>query len=498
MKRSLVVALILLGALIVATAASAGTIRAYIADFTVSPADTANLKATLQRLLATRISGDGLVTVDTPAEADVIVSGSYTALGKMFSLDAIARNASGKQVAAAFEQGEGMDALIPALGKVSAKLKGDLVQHSAAVPAASVQAAPPVVAVKAPVSDQIIKAPAKAPVSDQIIKAQSASEIVHSEGTPGWSSQRISGVLSSIATWGTKDILVADNGGIHLYRPGKNLAIITEAAIPDRMKILGVDAVGPEANGRVLVFVTIMDRETISSRIYALQNDTLKLVAEDVPYMFRSLALYGGAKRLYAQQMGRNEDFFGDVYEAAIVDGGVKLSNPIKMPRYANIFNFNMFRDESGKSYLTAFSDSGYLLVYSDSGEELWRSSDKLGGSETYFQRKDADERNTGTPFRTRFIDQRIVVTEKGEVMVPQNSGFFVLGNMRSYSKYSIVSFTWNGSSLEESWRTKQSQNYLADFAYHPASRELTLLEVAQKGTFGGKGGSVVRVLGVE
>ncbi|WP_129127300.1 hypothetical protein [Geomonas oryzae] len=488
MKRSLVATLVLLSALLAATAASAGTIRAYIADFAVSPADTANLKPTLQRLLATRIAGDGLVTVDSAAEADVIVSGSYVTLGKMFSLDVIAKNASGKQVAAAFEQGESVDALIPAIGKLSAKIKGDIlsqVKAPAAPPApAAAQVAP---------SAEIIRKPASA----EIVKAPSA-EIVRNEAMPGWYSQRITGVMSGIATWGTKDVVVADNNGIRVYRPGAKLDLVTEAAIPDRMKILGVDAMGPEASGRVLIFVTIIDRETVASRIYALQNDTLKLVAEEIPYMFRALSPYGGAKKVYAQQMGRSEDFYGDVYEASIVDGGVKLANPIKMPRYANIFNFNMFRDKSGKSYLTAFSESGYLLVYSDTGEEIWRSSDKLGGSETYFQKKDADERNTGTPFRTRFIDQRIVVTDKGDVIVPQNSGFFVLGNLRSYSKYSIVSLAWNGSSLEESWRTKQSQNYLADWAYNAAAKELTLLEVAQKGTFGGKGGSVVRVLGVE
>ncbi|MBU5635755.1 hypothetical protein KOM00_03305 [Geomonas sp. Red69] len=492
MKRSLVAILIIVGTLLAAAAASASTIRAYIAEFTVSPTDNGNLKNTLQRLLATRLAGDGIVTVDTPAEADVIVSGSYTTLGKMFSLDAIAKSTGGKQLSTAFEQGESMDALIPAVGKISGKLKGDLAkQFQATAPA--LPAAPVEVPSKAPRAE--IERPAAA---QEMVKAPS-SEIVHNEATPGWISQRLSGVYSGVATWGTKEFVAADDKGIHLYRPGAKLDLVTEVILPDRMKILALDAMGPEASGRVLVFVTIMDRENISSRIYALQNDVFKLVAEDVPYMFRTIAPYGGSKKLYAQQMGRTDDFYGDVYEASIVDKGVKLSNPIKMPRFANIFNFNQFRDQSGKSYLTTFSDSGYLLVYSDTGEELWRSSDKFGGSETYFQRRDwENERTNMTPFRTRFLDQRITVTEKGEILVPQNSGFFVLGNLRSYSKYSVVNFVWNGSSLEEKWRTKQSQNYLADYSYNPASKELILLEVAQKGTFGGKGGSVVRLLGIE
>ena len=472
MKRSLVATLILLGSLLIPLTASADTIRAYIADFTISPADSGDLKNTLKRLFASRLSGEGLNMVDSAAEADVIISGSYTMLGKMFSLDAFAKNASGKQLAAAYEQGESIDALIPAVGKLSAKLKGDVARQYQQAPAAA--SAPPV----------------------QAPSAKTASaDIVRSEPASGWISQRIAGAKSALATWGTSEILVADEEVLQLYRQGAKLALVTEAKIPESQKVLGIDAIGPDSDGKVLVFVTTLDKEAPASRIYALQNDTLKLVAQDLPYMFRTLAPYGEAKKLYAQQMGRSDDYYGDVFEAAYVNGAVRLSNPIKMPRFGNIFNFNMFRDQSGKSYLTVFNDSGYLIVYTDAGEELWRSSEKFGGTETYFQRRDSEnERVSGTPFRTRFIDQRITVTEKGEVVVPLNAGFFVLGNQRSYSRYSMVSFAWNGSSLEELWRTKASQNYLADYAYHPESRDLVLLEVTQKRGLAGKGGSLVRI----
>jgi len=472
MKRSLVATLILLGSLLIPLTASADTIRAYIADFTISPADSGDLKNTLKRLFASRLSGEGLNMVDSAAEADVIISGSYTMLGKMFSLDAFAKNASGKQLAAAYEQGESIDALIPAVGKLSAKLKGDVARQYQQAPAAA--SAPPV----------------------QAPSAKTASaDIVRSEPASGWISQRIAGAKSALATWGTSEILVADEEVLQLYRQGAKLALVTEAKIPESQKVLGIDAIGPDIDGKVLVFVTTLDKEAPASRIYAVQNDTLTLVAQDLPYMFRTLAPYGEAKKLYAQQMGRSDDYYGDVFEAAYVNGAVRLSNPIKMPRFGNIFNFNMFRDQSGKSYLTVFNDSGYLIVYTDAGEELWRSSEKFGGTETYFQRRDSEnERVSGTPFRTRFIDQRITVTDKGEVIVPQNAGFFVLGNQRSYSRYSMVSFAWNGSSLEELWRTKASQNYLADYAYHPESRDLVLLEVTQKRGLAGKGGSLVRI----
>ncbi|ACH37583.1 hypothetical protein Gbem_0554 [Citrifermentans bemidjiense Bem] len=476
MKRTLALTLILLSSLFFPLLASAENIRAYVSDFTVSGGDSADLKTTLKRLMSSRLSGDGLVTVETAAEADVVISGSYTMLGKMFSLDATAKNAQGKQLAAAYEQGESIDALIPAVGKISSKLKGEIVKQypQAAAPAAAPLQSPAFVT--------------KAP----------ASEIVRSEAGAGWASQRIAGAKSAIASWGTEEMIIADADALYLYKKGDKLALLGQAALPQHQKLLGIDAIGPDQEGKVLAFVTLMDREAPSSRVYSIQNGTLKAVAQDLPYMFRALAPYGGKKQLFAQEMGRSDDYYGDVFEASFVDGKVKLANPIKMPRFANIFNFNLFRDRSGKSFLTCFNDSGYLLVYAD-GDEIWRSSEKFGGTETYFQRRDIEnERTTGTPFRTRFIDQRITVTDKGEVIVPQNAGFFVLGNARSYSRYSMVDFAWNGSTLEELWRTKPSQNYLADYDFNQKSREMVLMEVTQKTGLGGKGGSLVRILRAE
>lgn len=444
MKRTLALTLILLSSLFFPLLASAENIRAYISDFAVSGGDSADLKTTLKRLMSSRLSGDGLVTVETPAEADLIVSGSYTMLGKMFSLDATAKTAQGKQLAAAYEQGESIDVLIPAVGKISNKLKSEILKQypqTAAPAAAPLQ--PPAAVMKAP-----------------------ASEIVRSEATAGWASQRIAGAKSAIASWGTDEVLIGDQDGLYLYKRDGKLTLLAQAALAQHQKMLAVDAIGPDQDGKVLAFVTIIDREAPSSRVYSIEKGTLKPVAQDLPYMFRALAPYGGKKQLFAQEMGRSEDYYGDVYEASFADGKVKLANPIKMPRFANIFNFNLFRDRSGKSYLTCFNDSGYLLVYAD-GDEIWRSSEKFGGTETYFQRRDMEnERSSGTPFRTRFIDQRITVTDKGEVIVPQNGGFFVLGNARSYSRYSMVDFAWNGSTLEELWRTKPSQNYLADYDF--------------------------------
>jgi hypothetical protein len=499
MKKTTAATLLLLGSILIPFSASAAPLRVFVQDFSVSSPESSALKNTLKRLLSSRLSGEGINTVDAASEADVVVSGSYTQLGKIFSLDAEAKTSTGKPLGATYEQGDSLDALIPAVGKLSVKLRDEIKLKYPQSLAPAVLRVPAETA-----SSALVKAPAaidKAPTN--IEKAPAAiervPEVVRQTNGSSWMSQRLEGAQKGVAAAGPKDVFILAGDSLSLYRQGQTLTLLASEKFSSRYRILAVDTVNEDQEGKVLAFVSIMDGEVPASRVYSAVNGSLKLVAKDLSYLFRSLALGGGSKRLYAQELGRIDDYYGDVYEASYADGSVKLKNPIKMPKFGNIFNFNTFRDQNGKSYFTGFTESGYLVVYTDQGKELWRSNDKFGGSETSFQRRDSEnERITGTPYRTKFIDQRITVTDQGEVLVPQNGGFFVFGNSRAYSKYSIFCFVWNGSSLEERWRTKQSQNYLADYFYRPATKELVMLEVVQKDDLFGAGASALKVIKTE
>jgi hypothetical protein len=455
--------------LLLPLSASASSLRTFVKELSVSSPANADLRQPLRALLVSRLSGNGIETVEAQGEADVVVSSSYTQLGKIFSIDAVARNAAGRELAVVFEQGDSQDAVIPAIGKVAAKLKEELLKQNQQKAAAAAQQAP------------AASAPAAAP-------AQPGGSVI-------WTSQRIAGAQAALAQGERNLVATANGNSIRLYRKGATLTLVAETKIPDRMKLVAIDSL-PSADGSTLLFASIVDDESAASRIYRVKDGGLEPLAEDVPYLFRTVAPFGGKLQLFAQQLGRQAEYFGDVYEASFENGKVQVKNPVKMPRFANIFNFNMFRDQTGNRLITAFSDGGYLIVYSDKGEELWRSDDKFGGSETFFLRPSKDtQRFYGETTIPSFIEQRISVTGTGEILVPQNSGFFVVGNSRSYTKHSVVALAWNGSSLEESWRTKQSPNYLADYSYDPAAKELVTLEVTQQPGAFGAGASALKAL---
>jgi hypothetical protein len=263
-------------------------------------------------------------------------------------------------------------------------------------------------------------------------------------------------------------------------------------------KILSLDAIEGR-DGQLEVYLTIIHGEELSSQVWQVKENKLVLVAKDLPYYFRSFRLAGAPKKLYAQAMGRDADFYGDVAEARRNGSGIDLVNPVKMPRYGNIFNFNQITDLDGKVYTTVINPDGYLIVYDQEQKELWRSNDKFGGSELYFQKTDLENvRVTGDNFRWIFMNQRIQVTSKGDVLVGKNDGFWVLGNARKYKKGAVYCFGWNGSNLEEKWHTRETQNYMPDYYYDEARNELLILQTVQRPGIATRGAASLSIKKVE
>jgi hypothetical protein len=474
----------------------AAGIPVYVNEFSINGApERANMKSTLQMLLASRLNGDAVAVAAGQASADIVVDCSYTQLGKVFSLDAVARERAGKVVARAFEQGTGEDDLIPALGRLAQKLRTDLVGLTSA-PSGNI-------------TDAKSKSLATAviPVEQQPPAATQSADVIRVEPAAKGgmnASPRLTGAFVGVASGralaqGARELYILGEHSLSLYHQGADLKLVAEANFDKNEKPLAIDTADLDGDGVPEVYVTLVRGNALASQVWVEKDGHLQRDARDLPYYFRTLALMGGAKKLYVQQMGTDAEFYGDVHELFKNGETYGMRNPLKLPRFANIYNFNQFTDAAGKRLTVVIHPDGYLLVYSDSGEELWRSSDKFGGSEVYLNPQDlANARSKGEQYGWIFLEQRLFVTPQNEIIVPRNLGFFVFGNNRSYKKNTVFAFAWNGSTLEERWHTRESQNYLADFDYDAARKELILLEVVKKKGLLEKGASTVVVKKVE
>ncbi len=490
--------------LAVALPASAAPLKVFIPEFKVTgAANRDELKGGLQGLLATRLSGESIVIADTEAAADLSVVGAYIAFGKVFSLDANLKDRTGKVVGRAFEQGDSSDDIIPAVTRLAQKVSAELAKVQPSPPSVPPTAQKPTPALSTPA----LPAPVERPAPQT--SAQPASDIIRPEaitraGESGMIGQRLDGAMVALAAGkslpnGERELFMALEREIRLYRQGKGLTLLAaEAGYSADDKIIGIETADLDGDGSLELYVTRLKGEELASQVWAVENGKFRLLTDGLPYFFRTLEWNGGA-RLYAQQMGRDEDFFNGISEVARKGNGFELKNPVKLPRFGTIYNVNFITDKEGRRLVVMLHLDGYLTVSDEKGEELWRSNDRFGGSEAYFSREDQQNvRVTGELQRKIFLEQRVVVTKSGDVIVPKNDGFWVVGNSRSFSKNSVYSFTWNGAALEERWHTKQSQNYLADYAYDEARKELILLEVVKKPGMIEKGASAISIKKVE
>lgn len=480
--------LCLLLSLLFVSRVQAGQLRVYVAEFNVTgAANRDEIKGMLQDLLASRLNGEQIRIVEEAAEADIVLTGRYSQAGSIFSIDTVARNAAGKAVARAYEEGESQSQLIPTVGRLVPKLTAQLLP-AGVTPGVKTQAV-------APPSAAGAAGPA-APAASDVIAVQP----VVNEAGAGWISQRLTGNFSGLAVGrtlknGERELFIISEHVLRFYRQGKELQLVAEVPFKVEEQLLGVDTADLDGDGIPEVYLTIFNGDALVSQVWVVGDNRLEKIAGKLPYYFRSIALDGKSPRLYGQQMSLRDDFFGDVLEVVKSGTAFTLQNPLKLPRYATLYNFNRFTDRQGNPCYVVLSNNGDLLVYDQSGEELWQSKEKFGGSELAFKRQDLqDVKYSSEPYRRIYLQQRMVVTSGGEIIVARNSGFWNIGNNRAYSNSAVYGFGWNGSSLEKKWHTRESENYIADYQFDPLRQELVLLEVVKHAGMFDKGASVVAI----
>ncbi len=138
MKNRTVSCLVLLALCLAAHSASAALIKAYFTGFAVTGAQNREaLRGGLQGLLASHLTSAAIFEVDTPAQADVAISGSYVGFGSVFGVEAVAKDSSGMVLARALVEGVGKDELLPAVERLAKELASDV--RKAWPPASAVQ-----------------------------------------------------------------------------------------------------------------------------------------------------------------------------------------------------------------------------------------------------------------------------------------------------------------------------------------------------------------------
>ncbi len=455
-------------------------VKAYVNRFTVSSAENKEeLRLSLQTLLMSRLNSTGIQTVENQSDAEIQIAGSYIVFGTIFSLDALIKTSAGVFIDRVFVQGDTMNELIPAVTEMANQLRRAIFKwnptlsqettgNTLTLPTKKIPNKP----LAAKGTTRVETVPVYLPKEDKLSEKP-------------WISHRLPEVLTGIASGRTiankgVEVFVSGERYLRYYLKADSLQFLSAVVFEADEKIVGVDVADLDKNGVPEVYVSLLKGGLPASQVYIPENNVLKKIVGDLPYMLRSIALEGNEPQVFAQKIDTGGNFTGNVSRLSKSDDNFTTDSPLQLPSFANLYNFNQFSDSKGKQLFIVGHPEGYLLVYSKERKLLWKSRDKFGGSEAITCQSDKISTLPLAPSCSFTPPQRLLTTKSGDVVASRNSGSTNSGS-RGFSKNSVVRFSWNGTSLQEKWRTGQSQNYLADFSYDDHSKELLLLEVEPK-----------------
>ncbi len=492
--------------LTIAGTAQSASVSVHAAEVTTDQTMAGMPRGTsLRDLLVSRIDRSLVRFVDQPEQADVVMSGSYNSFGRTFSWDVLLKNRKSGATSTVFEQGDGSDDIIPAAGRLARKIDKELAGMFFAAVSPAPVAAPPAsiptalsATTPAPINPSPVAAAVKPAAGSYIIKTEAEAD------AGGWDSGSLEGVYSSITLGrrlpsGERELFVANEQTIRFYHKGTELKLIAEASVPATARILAIDSADMDHDGITELYVTIIDRDVISSRVYRAEGRSLQMLADNLPWLFRGIGVDITSRKILAQELGAGGGLSKQAYELAMNGQRFETRSNVTLPRTGSIFNFQRVKDPKGKESFVVVDEDGYLAVSDMQGEELWKSADKFGGSEIRFKdSKLAAPKSVRDMEQWLFLEQRLTLLPDGSLIIPRNEGTFSIGNNRNFNRHALFAFRWNGAKLTEIWHSKQTPGYLADYAYDPDTRELVLLEVVKKQGLFSKGRSVISTNRIE
>jgi TolB-like protein len=299
---------------------------------------------------------------------------------------------------------------------------------------------------------------------------------------------------------GTVKLAMSDGQGVFIYDVDRN-GIKQVAAIPGLTSdnVIGLDAADINGNGVAEIFVTSYTTSELAGfnqlRSYVLeyQNGKYVKIWQDVALHFRVMEGRGGKLELYAQAAGDDKPFDGPVRRYIWQGSRYVPGDAVALPKaFPNLFGCTLADlDGDGAPEILVLDHLDYLRVFDRSGGEIYRTSDRFGGTESFIE---YDPQRAGENSRSgiqrkqyllqgRMFFQDIMGNGKKQLVVPRNtpSTGYVF-NTRLYDKGKMFGLNWDGVGMQPVWETREVPGYIADFALMDpdgsGNRKLVLLVV--------------------
>jgi len=281
---------------------------------------------------------------------------------------------------------------------------------------------------------------------------------------------------------GKTDIVVSDNKDLAAYRfVDRIMRELWKLPGSPAARQLALDCADMDNNGKDEVYVTAMEGGNVASYVLEYDGTSVRQKYGPCGLFFRVLDVPGQKRRLIAGTRGMNSAYSGALYEYSWKDGGLVRGDKLALPsKIKDPYGFALVdlvpdkdkpaggaKDPLAGLEVVWVDDSDFVQVLGMDGERIWKSGERYGGYDTFFEVDQKGVVGPNSDPRGR-VKGRVLV-EKGddggyEIVLTKNIPMtYAFERLKGYTSAEIYSLFWNGSGLEPLWSIKNIEGFIAD-----------------------------------
>ena len=272
------------------------------------------------------------------------------------------------------------------------------------------------------------------------------------------------------------ELVVMDDHNLYIFKyDGEKLNLFQKIETGFHNNFLTLDVADVNRNGFAEIIVTSVVEDTLRSFILEYEEGKFRKITEKAGWYFRVLDHPKDGSILMSQQMGSDGLFVGPIYQMRWKNKSFEKGPKMPFPKDINIFGFTMADILGrGKPEIIAFDQFGRLNILAEDGKMLWRSSDRYGGTNNFYDTKKKGvvgfRQGESPPWRV-YIPGRILIKDLDGDGIPEiiiNKNEFATGKIiervRIYEKGEFYNLVWEQDGLTTQWKTREIKGYIADF----------------------------------
>ena len=455
-----------------------------------------SIKQVISRHDKEEIAEDTAKNIGKEVGADYIIYGSITVIADSVSIDAktISLKKSAPPVFFA-SQRKGLENVITLVDEMARDAKIRILTAEGIITASTVPGEPsPAYTGKFVTKEK----PAEAATADDFI----ITESVKTKGV--WKSPQLDATVKYISIAdvdkdGKNELIVLYSHDLSIYRlKGQSLELIKEIKGDVSVKNYSVSTADTNNNGTPEIYVTRMVNERLSSYVLEYRDKEFQTISSDLKWFIKVFEEPQGANTVMGQKYSDTSGFFGQVQRFEWKDSKLQELSVFDLPKNLNLYSFEMTDfDKDGKVDIIALDERDYIRIYNkdSSGQwkQTWKSGDFYGGSLNRLELGATSTSHDASDFMD--IKARILYADFDgdgirEIIISRNDPGTVgryMKVVRSYDSSEIINLAWDGYNLEENWKTKKIDGYIADYAVNDTDndgqKELVIAVVMEGGT---------------